>query len=78
MENPIPGCYCSEAEDKLAIYLPHNSPVVVNRDISKWRGRMIILEDHNVGVPIYHEKDGKTILSVHDFNSDVLYLFKRG
>lgn len=78
LENPIPGCYCSEAEDKLAIYLPHNSPVVVNRDISKWRGRMIILEDHNVGVPIYHEKDGKTILSVHDFNSDVLYLFKRG
>ena len=77
LENPIPGCYCCKAEDKLAVYLPYNSEVILKMDVSKWHGRMIILEDHNVGVPVYYERDGKTIISVHDFNSDVLYLFSR-
>lgn len=77
LENPIPGCYCSKSADKVAVYLPHNSPVILKMELGKWRGRMIILENRNVGVPIYSEKGGKTILSVHDFNSDVLYLFQR-
>lgn len=77
LENPIPGCYCCKAEDKLAVYLPYNSEVILKKDVSKWHGRMIILEDHNVGVTVYYERDEKTIISVHDFNSDVLYLFSR-
>lgn len=77
LENPIPGCYCCKAEDKLTVYLPYNSEVILKKDVSKWNSRMIILEDHNVGVPVYYEREGKTIISVHDFNSDVLYLFSR-
>ena len=79
LENPIPGCYCCKAEGKVAVYLPYNSEVILNVDVSKWHGRMIILAVSYTHLDVYKRQVQEflpvTVLLISDqFHTCVILL----
>jgi hypothetical protein len=57
---------------KVAIYVPYNTIIKVDMDLTVYDLNIIDLEDKHVGKPSLEVENGVSVIDIHDFNSDVL------
>lgn len=62
------------AVDRVAVYIPINTVVTLNADLSGYELTMIDLENRRFAKPAVTLQDQKTVLGMHDFEGDVLVL----
>ncbi|MDQ0360183.1 apiosidase-like domain-containing protein [Breznakia pachnodae] len=70
-------CAATTNEDKIFIYLPINTQLYVNKDVSDYDIKMYDLEDGRVGYTKIVEKNGKQLLETHRFKRDVLIVLNK-
>jgi hypothetical protein len=64
----------TKGKDKIAIYVPFNTNIELNMDISGYDFVMFDLENKLLARPEIGSKDGRSTMKMHDFNSDVLII----
>jgi hypothetical protein len=62
---------------RIAIYVPYNTDIKTNMDMSRYELFLINLTEKIVARPVLETKDGLSVIKMHDFNSDVLIIGKR-
>ena len=67
----------TQNEEKILIYVPVNTNVKVDLNLTGYDIEVIDLVDKNVCIPNYEVKYGKTIIYMHNFEQDVLIVLKK-
>ena len=62
----------SRNKNKVIIYAPYDFDVIIDDDLSGYEFSIFILEEKKIAKPTIVFQDGKTIIKMHSFNSDVL------
>jgi hypothetical protein len=60
--------------NKIVIYVPYNTDVKVDMDLSGYDWTVINLSDKLFSKPLVACTEGKSVIKMHDFNSDVLII----
>ena len=64
-------------KDKMFIYVPVNTTVKVDLDLSNYKIKIMDLEDKNICIPNYEIVNGKTIINMHNFEQDGLIILEK-
>ena len=64
-------------KDKIFIYVPVNTTVKVDLDLSDYNIKIMDLEDKNICIPNYEVVDGKTTIHMHNFEQDGLIILEK-
>jgi len=59
---------------KIAIYVPSNTTIIIDREFVDYHFIMIDLENRHIAKPIVEVSNGQSIVQMHDFTSDVLII----
>ena len=63
--------------DKMLVYVPVNTNIKINVDLSGYDIKIIDLQNKNVCNPNIDIIDGKTIVYMHNFDQDVVIVIKK-
>lgn len=63
--------------DKIVIYVPYSTDIKIDADLDKYKFTMINLEERYFAKPEVEIENKRTIIKMHDFNSDVLIIAQR-
>lgn len=64
-------------KDKIFIYVPVNTTVKVDLDLSDYNIKIMDLEDKNICISNYEVVDGKTTIHMHNFEQDGLIILEK-
>ena len=64
-------------KDKIFIYVPVNTTVKVDLDLSDYNIKIMDSEDKNICIPNYEVVDGKTTNHMHNFEQDGLIILEK-
>jgi hypothetical protein len=67
----------TKTEDKILIYVPVNTNIKIDKNLSEYDIKIIDLVDKNVCVPNIEVVDDKTTIYMHNFEKDCLIIIKR-
>lgn len=63
--------------DLLFVYVPFNTKVRLNRDLSGWKIKAVDLAERFAADVDFAVKDGRTVVDMHPFGQDVLFVARR-
>ena len=67
----------SDNKDKILVYIPINTNVKLNYDLTDYDVFVIDLDMKNVGYPDVEVKEGQSIIKMHNFEQDALAVIIR-
>jgi hypothetical protein len=67
----------SKDSSKVAIYVPYNTDVKVNMDLSGYEWSLINLSEKLFAKPVVQVENGCSVIKMHNFNSDILLIGTR-